>query len=60
MPLLAICRGAQETNVALGGSLHQAVHEVGPFNDHRADETTRRPCKPTGRPTRSRWLPGGG
>lgn len=36
MPLFAICRGTQETNVALGGSLHQAVQEVGPFADHRA------------------------
>jgi putative glutamine amidotransferase len=36
MPLLAICRGTQEANVALGGTLHQAVHEVGPFADHRA------------------------
>jgi putative glutamine amidotransferase len=37
IPLLAICRGAQEVNVALGGSLHQAVHAVGPYRDHRAD-----------------------
>ena len=36
LPLFAICRGAQETNVALGGSLHQAVHEIGPHIDHRA------------------------
>ena len=36
LPLFAICRGTQETNVALGGSLHQAVQEVGPFNDHRS------------------------
>lgn len=36
MPLFAICRGAQEANVALGGSLHQAVQEVGPYADHRA------------------------
>jgi putative glutamine amidotransferase len=36
MPLFAICRGTQETNVALGGSLHQAVHQVGPHIDHRA------------------------
>ena len=36
LPLFAICRGAQETNVALGGSLHQAVHEVRPHADHRA------------------------
>jgi putative glutamine amidotransferase len=37
MPLLAICRGTQEVNVALGGSLHQAVQEVAPYADHRAD-----------------------
>lgn len=36
MPLLAICRGFQETNVALGGSLHQAVQEVDGLHDHRA------------------------
>jgi putative glutamine amidotransferase len=36
LPLMAICRGFQETNVALGGSLHQAVQEVPGLNDHRA------------------------
>ncbi|NRT56017.1 gamma-glutamyl-gamma-aminobutyrate hydrolase family protein [Sphaerotilus uruguayifluvii] len=36
MPLLAICRGFQEVNVALGGSLHQAVQEVPGLADHRA------------------------
>jgi putative glutamine amidotransferase len=35
IPLFAICRGFQETNVALGGSLHQAVHEVPGQHDHR-------------------------
>ena len=35
MPLFAICRGFQEANVALGGSLHQAVHEVEGYADHR-------------------------
>lgn len=39
MPLFAICRGHQEMNVALGGSLFQAVHEAtgpdGPYADHR-------------------------
>ena len=37
LPLLAICRGTQETNVALGGTLHQAVQEQPGLNDHRAD-----------------------
>lgn len=36
MPLFAICRGFQETNVALGGSLYQAVQEVDGRHDHRA------------------------
>jgi len=36
LPLLAVCRGFQETNVALGGTLHQAVHEVPGRRDHRA------------------------
>jgi putative glutamine amidotransferase len=35
IPFFAICRGTQETNVALGGSLHQAVHEVDGHLDHR-------------------------
>lgn len=35
VPLLAICRGFQEMNVAFGGSLHQAVHAVAGLNDHR-------------------------
>lgn len=35
LPLMAICRGFQEVNVALGGSLFQAVHEVAGHLDHR-------------------------
>jgi putative glutamine amidotransferase len=35
VPFFAICRGFQETNVALGGSLHQAVQEVPGHFDHR-------------------------
>lgn len=35
IPLFAICRGFQEANVALGGTLHQAVHEVEGQHDHR-------------------------
>ena len=34
-PLLGVCRGFQEINVALGGTLHQAVHDVPGLNDHR-------------------------
>lgn len=34
-PLLAICRGIQELNVALGGTLHQRVHEIPGRLDHR-------------------------
>ena len=37
MPLLGICRGFQEVNVALGGSLHQAVHDQPGLMDHRGD-----------------------
>ncbi len=41
IPLLAICRGFQEINVALGGTLHQAVQEVAGMADHReADDQT--------------------
>ena len=39
VPLLAICRGLQELNVALGGTLHQAVHALPGRLDHRSDKT---------------------
>lgn len=35
IPLFAICRGFQEANVALGGSLYQAVQDVPGQRDHR-------------------------
>lgn len=35
VPLLGICRGFQEINVALGGSLHQQVQELPGHRDHR-------------------------
>jgi putative glutamine amidotransferase len=38
-PLLAICRGFQELNVAHGGTLHQHVEEVPGRMDHREDKT---------------------
>ena len=39
LPILAVCRGMQEVNVALGGSLHQKVQDVQGLDDHREDET---------------------
>jgi putative glutamine amidotransferase len=36
LPILAICRGIQELNVALGGTLHQRVHELPGRLNHRA------------------------
>ena len=35
LPTFAICRGFQELNVALGGTLDQAVHTVSGRHDHR-------------------------
>lgn len=39
VPVLAICRGIQELNVALGGTLHQHVHELPGRMDHRSDKS---------------------
>ncbi len=38
VPLLAVCRGFQELNVALGGSLHQQVQMVPGMADHRENK----------------------
>ena len=34
VPVFAVCRGFQELNVVLGGSLHQHVHEVEGYHNH--------------------------
>jgi putative glutamine amidotransferase len=38
LPLLAVCRGFQEMNVAFGGSLHQMVHQQPGYAMHKENE----------------------
>src|SRR6267154_1162537 len=38
VPVLGICRGFQEMNVAFGGTLWQKLHEVPGHIDHREDK----------------------
>ncbi len=39
VPILAVCRGFQELNVAFGGTLNAKIHEVEGYDDHREDKT---------------------
>lgn len=38
VPILGLCRGFQEMNVAFGGTLHQKLHETGQYQEHREDK----------------------
>jgi putative glutamine amidotransferase len=49
-PLLAICRGFQELNVALGGSLHQRLQDLPDRIDHSS------PMQPSSKVRLGRWL----
>ncbi|ATF09090.1 gamma-glutamyl-gamma-aminobutyrate hydrolase family protein [Candidatus Enterovibrio altilux] len=40
VPVLAICRGFQEMNVVMGGTLHQKLHDIGGFIEHHEDKIT--------------------
>jgi putative glutamine amidotransferase len=39
VPIFCICRGFQELNVALGGTLHTVIHEQPGYADHRANKS---------------------
>jgi putative glutamine amidotransferase len=39
VPIFGICRGMHELNVALGGTLHQMLHEAPGKADHRPDDS---------------------
>lgn len=39
VPIFGICRGFQEMNVALGGSLHQALHHHEQYIEHRENKS---------------------
>jgi len=38
VPLMAVCRGYQEVTVALGGTLHQKVHDVPGYHVHKENK----------------------
>jgi putative glutamine amidotransferase len=58
VPLLGLCRGIQEINVALGGSLHQQLHAVDGRFDHRSDKS-KAPGERYAPRHRVRLMPGG-
>ena len=61
VPVLAICRGIQELNVALGGTLHQRIEDMPGKLNHQADpadpiETRYGRCTPSPSARRAFWL----
>ena len=58
VPIFCICRGIQELNVALGGTLHQSLHEVPGKLDHRSRKDV--PLDERYRPAHALSLPAGG
>jgi putative glutamine amidotransferase len=58
MPVLAICRGLQELNVALGGSLHQRIQDLPGRMDHSTPMQPN-PRVRTGKAHSVRITPGG-
>ena len=59
LPLLAICRGFQELNVALGGSLHQRLQDLPDRLDHSTPSDQPLPKVRTGKAHAVRLEPGG-
>jgi putative glutamine amidotransferase len=57
LPVLAICRGVQELNVALGGTLHQRVRELPGGHIHRVPKDS--PDGPYGPAHSVALIPGG-
>ena len=57
LPIFAICRGIQELNVALGGTLHQRLHEMPGRISHRPKKD--QPGGPYGPAHPVRLTPGG-
>jgi len=58
LPLLAICRGFQELNVALGGSLDQRVQDLPGRMDHSTPSDQKLPAIRTGKAHAVRLQPG--
>ncbi|MCS6892635.1 MAG: gamma-glutamyl-gamma-aminobutyrate hydrolase family protein [Rhodovarius sp.] len=58
VPLLAICRGMQELNVALGGSLDQRIQDLPGRIDHSTPSDQHLPAVRTGKAHAVRLAPG--